>query len=396
MRILTQFAAVTAMTLRSVPQRWVSSGVLVIGVAGVVGVLVSLMALATGLASTLSDTGDPSRAIVLRKAANTEGFSNIDPAWLAAINDAPGLLRTADGKPAVSAERVVGMTLRTRTGGTEAGITVRGTDAAALFVHPEWHIVEGRMFRPGLREIVVGTAAAAEFSGVDIGSRVWLGASDWTVVGRFSSNGDSHESEALSDARTLMSALGWTTYSSVTVRLESPAAFDRFSHALLTNPSLQVDVLREQDYYRQQSQSTATLLYLIASVVGTIMAIGATLTAVNTLYSAVAARTAEIATLRAIGFGAGGVVAGVLAEALLLSVVGSLLGAALAWVLFNGYSASTSGGAVDSQVIFHLTVRPGLVVMAITWAVAIGLIGGLLPAIRAARLPVAVALRRVR
>jgi putative ABC transport system permease protein len=396
MGTLTQFAAVTSLNLRSLPQRWVASGVLVIGVAGVVGVLVSLMALATGLASTLSDTGDPSRAIVLRKAANTEGFSNIDPAWLAAIDDAPGVLRTADGKPAVSAERVVGATLRTRSRETEAGITVRGTDAAASLVHPEWHIVAGRMFRPGLREIVVGTAAAAEFSGVDIGRRVWLGDNDWTVVGRFSSNGDSHESDALTDARTLMSALGWTTYSAVTVRLESPAAFDRFSHALLANPSLEVDVQREQDYYRQQSQSTAALLYLIGNVVGTIMAIGATLTAMNTLYSAVAARTAEIAILRAIGFGAGGVVAAVLTEALLLSIIGALLGAALAWLLFNGYSASTSGGPIDSQVVFHLTVKPSLFVTAIAWAVVIGLIGGLLPAIRAARLSVTTALRRAR
>ena len=388
-----QILAMTVMNLRSIPQRLAASTVIVLGVAGVVGVLVSVMAMATGLNRTLSDTGDPARAIVLRKSANTEGFSNVDVGWVGPIADAPGVVRDASGKAAVSPERIVGANLHKRADGGEAGITLRGTSQTAFLVHPEWRIVDGRMFQPGLREIVVGVAAASEFSGLDIGQDVQFGDSVWKVVGHFTSRGDSHESDALADVSTLMSAFGWGAYSSVTVRLESAAAFQRFKDTLTANPSLEVDVIREQEYYRQQSQGIAALLYLVANVVGAIMAVGAIFTALNTMYSAVAARTHEIATLRAIGFGSAGVVVSVLTEALLLSLLGAVIGAAIAWLLFNGNSVSTNGGAIDSQVTFKLLVQPSLVAIGIAWACAVGLVGGLLPALRAARLPVASALR---
>ena len=388
-----QIAAITVMNLRSLPQRLAASSVVVIGVAGVVGVLISVMAMGSGLTKTFVDTGDPTRALILKKAANVEGFSNVETAWVGTIADAPGVLRGKDGKPAVAAERIVGANLHKRSDGMEAGITLRGTSEATLLVHPEWRLVDGRMFKPGLRELVVGRAAAAEFSGLELGQRVEFGDSDWTVVGHFSSNGDSHESDALTDALTLMSAFHWPAYSSVTVRLDSPQSFDRFKSALLSNSSLEVDVMREQDYYRQQSQGIAGLLYIVSTVVASIMAIGALFTALNTMYSAVAARTVEIATLRAIGFGAWGVVVSVLVEALLLSILGALIGAAVAWLLFNGNSISTIGGAIDSQVTFRLVIQPSLVALGIVWACAIGLLGGLFPAIRAARLPIAVALR---
>lgn len=390
-----QIVGVTAMNLRSVPQRLAASIVIVIGVAGVVGVLVSMLAMATGLSQVMADTGDPARALVLRKAANTEDFSNVDIGWVGAIADAPGVLRNTQGERAVCPERVVGASLPRRSDAGLEGITLRGTCAAAFQVHPQWRIVAGRMFRPGLHEIVVGSAAASEFAGLDIGDHVQFGETDWTVVGRFTSRGDSHESEVLTDARTLMSAFDWGAYSSVTVRLVSPAAFDRFRNALRANSSLDVDVIRETDYYRQQSRGIAALLYLVSTVVGAIMAIGAVFTALNTMYSAVAARAAEIATLRAIGFGGGGVVASVLAEALLLSIAGALIGAGVAWLLFNGDSLSTSGGGFGSQVSFPLLVRPSLVGIGVGWACAIGILGGLFPALRAARLPVAVALRPV-
>jgi putative ABC transport system permease protein len=388
-----QIVAVTFMNLRSLPQRLTASGVAVIGVAGVVGVLVSVLAMATGLTQTFLDSGDPARALVLHKSANTEDFSNIEVGWVGAIEDAPGVARGANGKAAVTPERVVGASLHRRSEGSAAEITLRGTSAAGFIVHPEWHLVAGRTFRPGLREIVVGAGAAAEFQGLELGDRVQLADGDWTVVGRFTSNGDSHESEALTDVRTLMSAFGWSDYSSVTVRLESPAAFKRFKSALLANPSLEVDVIREQDYYREQSRGIAALLYLVSTIVGAIMAIGAVFTALNTMYSAVATRTTEIATLRALGFGAGGVVISVLTEAILLSLVGALLGAMVAWLLFNGDSLSTIGGQFGSQVRFKLLIQPRLIAVGVVWACAIGLIGGMLPAIRAARLPVAVALR---
>ncbi len=387
-----QIAAVTAMSLKSLPQRLAPSLVVVIGVAGVVGVLVSVLGMATGLSRTLANTGDPSRAIVLHKAATSEGLSNVDFDWLGPIQDAPGVLRGPHGEPAVSPEYIIGLNLPQRSGG-EASVTVRGTGAVAFLVHPEWRIVAGRMFRPGLREIVVGSAAAAQFSGLDIGRHVDLGGKDWTVVGRFTSGGDSHDSEILADVHTLISAFNWGAYSSATVRLDSPASFDRFRRALLANPSLEIDVDREQDYYQGQSKQLAGLLYVVSTVVGAIMAIGAVFTALNTLYSAVAARTGEIATLRAIGFGPAGVVVSVLAEAMLLSVLGALIGAGVAWLLFNGNALSTGSGEFDSQIMFKLLVGPSLVGVGVAWACGIGLLGGLLPAIRAARLPIAVALR---
>jgi putative ABC transport system permease protein len=391
--MLKQIAAVTAMNLKSLPQRLAASLVVVIGVAGVVGVLVAVLGMATGLSRTFADTGDPSRAIVLHKAADSEGLSNVEFDWLGPIEDAPGVLRGPHGELAASPEYIVGLNLPKLSGDGEASVTVRGTSAAAFLVHPEWRIVAGRMFRPGLREIVVGSSAAGEFSGLDIGRHVELGSNDWTVVGRFTSGGDSHDSEILADVRTLISAFNWGAYSSVTVRLDSPASFDRFRAALLANPSLEIDVDREQEYYQGQAKQISGLLYIVSTVVAAIMAIGAVFTALNTLYSAVAARTTEIATLRAIGFGAAGVVVSVLAEALLLSVLGALLGAGVAWLLFNGNPLSTGGGEFDSQVMFKLLVGPSLVGAGIGWACAIGLLGGLLPAIRAARLPVAVALR---
>lgn len=388
-----QIAAVTAMNLRSLPGRLVPSLVVVIGIAGVVGVLVSVLGMATGLAHAFASTGDPSRAIVLHKASTSEGLSNIDIGWVGPIEDAPGLLRGPSSEPAASPEYVVGVNLARRSDAVEAGVTVRGVSAAAFLVHPEWRVVAGRMFKAGLHEVVAGGAASAEFSGLDIGSQVELGGSLWTVVGRFTSGGDSHDSEILADARTLMSAFNWPAYSSDTVRLDSPASFDRFRSALLANSSLEVDVLHEQDYYSGQAKQLTSLLYLLSTVVGAIMAVGAILTALNTLYSAVASRTAEIATLRAIGFGPSGVVVSVLAEALLLSLLGAILGAAVAWLLFNGNSLSTNGGQFGSDVSFRLLVGPSLFAVGIAWACAIGFVGGLFPAIRAARLPIAVALR---
>ena len=388
-----QIVAVTALNLRSLPARLATSLVVVIGIAGVVGVLVAVLGMATGLSQAFGNAGDPARAIVLHKAATSEGFSNIDFGWVGPIEDGPGVLRGASGEIAASPEYVVAVTLPKRTDGVEAGVTMRGVGAAAMLVHPEWRIVAGRMFRPGLREVIVGAAAAAEFSGLDVGRQVELGGNVWSVVGRFTSGGDSHDSEILADARTLMSAFNWGAYSSVTVRLDSPASIDRYRRALLGNPALEVDVDREQDYYSGQAKQVTSLLYLLSTVVAAIMAIGAIFTALNTLYSAVAARTAEIATLRAIGFGSSGVVVSVLVEAWLLSMLGAVLGAGAAWLLFNGNALSTGGGEFNSEVSFRLLIGPSLFAVGILWACAIGFLGGLLPAIRAARVPVAVALR---
>jgi len=350
--------------------------------------------MASGLTRTFVKTGDLDRALVLHKAANTESFSNIDLDWSVAIAQPRQVLRGADGTAAVCPERIVGASLF-RRGGGEAGVTLRGTCPAMYLVHPEWRLVAGRQFRPGLHELIVGVGAFRQFAAVNLGDHVKLGTSEWTVVGRFTSGGDLHESEVLTDATTLMSAYGWADYSSVTVRLISDSALGEFRKALLSNPSLQVEVIGERDYYQRQSQGIASLLYLVSTVVGAIMAIGAVLTATNILYSSVAVRKGEIATLRAIGFGASGVVISILVESLLLAVVGALLGATVAWLAFSGNVLSTSAGAFNAQVMFTMAVRPGLIGLGVLWGVTIGLLGGLLPAVRAARMPVAVALRPV-
>lgn len=392
--MLNQLIAVTGMNLRSVPHRLAPSIVLVIGVAGVVGVLVSVLAMASGLGRTLASTGAADRAVVMHKSAETEGFSNIDISWVGTVANAPGVMHGPDGTAAVCPEYVAAAGLPRRSNGSRASVLLRGTCAATFLVHPHWKLVAGRWFKPGLREIVVGTGAATEFSHLGVGQRVKIGDSLWTVVGHMKSRGDAHESEILTDARTLMSAFHWGSYSSVTVRLTSPTAFDRFRAALLANPTLQVHVMRERDYYRGQSKSVAGLLTFVSTVVGAIMAVGAAFTALNTMYSAVAGRTTEIATLRALGFKPPAVVASVVVEAMLLALLGALIGAAVAWLLFNGVSLNTEGAdAFGSQVAFKLLVSPRIVVVGIIWACAIGLIGGLLPALRAARLPVASALR---
>jgi putative ABC transport system permease protein len=388
----TRMIAVVLMNLRSIPQRLAASAVVVIGVAGFTGVFVAVLAMATGLTKTFVETGDPARAIILARSAQTEDLSNLPRQSLADISNAPGI-RQIDGKPAAVGEHLIAASLPRRDTAMPAEVAVRGPTETGFVVHPEWRIVAGRMFRPGLKEIVAGVGAAAEFQGLAVGDDVVLGGTRWKVVGHFASNGDSHESEMLADEPTLTSELSWPAYSSITVRLDSPASFGQFSRALGANASLEINVLREPDYYRQQSGGIGALLYVVSTIVGAIMAAGVVFTAINTMSSAVAARTTEIAVLRALGFGAGTVAISVLVEAVLLSLVGALVGAALTWLLFNGNSLSTVGGPLGSQVRFNLLIEPRVLMTGIACACLIGLLGGLIPAIRAARLPVATALR---
>lgn len=387
----SQIVVVTAMNLRNIPQRLGSSCVVVVGIAGVVGVLVSVLGIATSLTDTLLATGRDDRVIVLRGGADTEVSSALSVDAALTVVDAPGIARTADGEVAATIEVVTGVNLE-KIDGALASMTLRGTGAAVLDVRPEIELVDGRMFERGLRELIVGTSAQAEFARVGIGDIVSMRGSDWTIVGVFTS-GDVIESGMLTDAETLLSAYQGAARSSVTVVLESEDAFERFRDALTTNPALTVDVLRETDYYRRQAEFIDDVIGVVTNFVAGIMAVGALFAALNTMYQAVSSRGVEIATLRAIGFGPGGIVASVLCEALLLSIVGALLGAAVAWALFNGNTINM--GSVNTSIVFRLEVGPRLVAQGIVWACAVGLLGGLLPAVRAARLPVATALRGV-
>ncbi len=392
MSAFRQIVSVTAMNLRSVPQRVGSSSVIVVGIAGVVGVILSVFGLTRSLQDAVLATGSPDRAIVLRAGATGELSSTLLVDAVATIKDAPGIARVA-GKPAATADFVAAVNLLRKEDGRRAGMVVRGVDAAMTAVRPELKIVAGRPFTPGLRELLVGRSALQEFRGVAIGDEVALREGRWRIVGVFESGGDANESSLIADAATLLSAYQRTAVNSVTVRLESEAAFDTFKAALTTNPTLSVSVERETDFYRRQSEEANQIFGLVGIAVGVFMGLGAIFAALNTMYSAVSARTREIATLRAIGFGAGGVVVSVLVEALLLSLIGAAIGAAISWLMFNGNSV-TLGDSVSS-IVFKMQVGPALLGTGVLLACAVGFIGGLLPALRAARVPVATALRAV-
>jgi putative ABC transport system permease protein len=392
MSALRQIGAVTAMSLRSLPQRLGTSSVIVIGIAGVVAVVVSVLAMATGFQHTVANTGQADRALVLRGGSDSELASSVSRENVLTIMDAPGVRRNADGKPVASAEVVVIVDLPRKSNDSGANVTIRGVGPLAFELRPEIRLIEGRMFRSGLRELIVGRGAQQQFKGLAVGEHIALRGSDWTIVGTFASGGDSHESELMADGETVLSAYRRNLYQSVLVQLESPAALPAFKQALTRDPQLSVDVSSERQYYAQQSERMSKVLSFVAYVVGGIMAIGALFGALNTMYSAVSTRSQEIATLRAIGFGSSPVVISVMIEALLLALIGAAIGAALAWLFFNGNAVSTLGGNF-TQVVFRLTVTPDLIALGIIWACFIGIIGGLFPAIRAARLPVATALR---
>jgi putative ABC transport system permease protein len=395
MRMLQQVAAVVAMNLRSVPQRFATSLVIVIGIAGVVAVLISVLSLSRGLQHTLASTGRDDRAIIMHKQSIDEVGSSLPRDAVLTILDAPGIARGSNGKPLASAEMLATVNLPRIDNGQLGTLTLRGVSPQVLELRPELHL-QGRLFRPGLREVIVGRSAQDRFRGLEVDRRVKFGENQWTIVGVFDSGGGAHDSELLGDADTVLSAYQRTTFNSVTAQLAGPGALEQLSAKLDKDPTLSVNVRRESQYYEQQSQAFSRLLALIANVVGIIMAIGAVFAALNTMYSAVASRTVEIATLRAIGFGATPVLISVITEALLLALIGATIGALIAWLLFNGNTVSTlAGGTGLQQVVFHLHIGRALVTLGIIWACVVGLIGGLLPAIRAARLPVATALRAV-
>jgi putative ABC transport system permease protein len=396
MNLFRQIGAVTMMNFKSLPHRVGTSIVIVIGIAGVVAVLVSVLAMSTGMLETMEHSGRDDRAIVLRNGSASETGSAMSRDAARLVQDAAGVKRDSEGKPIASAEALRLMNLFRKEDGAEVNVAVRGTGPQLAKLRPEVKIIQGRMFQPAVTEMIVGKAANAEFKDLNIGDKVRTRGATWTIVGVFTSGGDSHESGLMADAETLIAADQRGGFQSVTVLLESPAAFQKFKDALTANPALAVDVSREREYYRRQSETIGKVIYVIAYVVGGIMAIGAIFSALNTMYSAVSARLREIATLRAIGFGATAMVMSVLAEALPLAFIGGAIGAAIAWLFFNGHQVSTSGGgAAAGHLIFELSVSPALIATGIIWACTIGLIGGLFPAVRAARLPVATALRAI-
>ena len=394
MNALRQIAAVSLMNLRSLPHRIGASSVVVIGIAGVVAVLVSVLAMSTGLVKTLQSTGPENRVIVVSTGSNSELLSGLTAEEILAVGDSAGIAKSADGRKLASPESLMTINLVKRDG-DEASAPLRGISPEGFAVHPEIKISAGRSFRPGVAELIVGKSAERLYKGATVGSLIKLRGTAWTVVGTFDGGGGPHDSELIGDLRTLNSAYqrGNTSQSVLAIVEPGSAGFDAFKDSITTNPQLQVDVSREKDFGMQESDLITRILFVVAYVVGGIMAVGAIFGALNTMYSTVSSRTREIATLRAIGFGAMSVVVSVFVEALVLALAGGICGGLLAWWLFNGHSVDTAGGATGGQLVFDLVVTPGLMALGVGWACLIGVVGGLFPAVRAARLPVATSLR---
>jgi putative ABC transport system permease protein len=388
MDTLRQTFFVTLMNLKGLPARFWSSLVIVVGMACVIGVLLSMLSLVAGTFQGLMAAGDRGRAIVLSQDAGNgyEYSSHIPRAWVNIIKNAPGIARDRDGSPMVDAQTFSGFPGTRKSNGLDVNVLLRGIGPKGFAMLPDVMIVSGRRFRPGTRELIVGITAAQQFADMDVGDKIILPDGEWRVVGIFTAGGSVLESEVMGGSETEMAALRRSSYSSVIARLATPQSLDVFKKAILSNPALAVTVERDSDFVRRVTQAFA-FLAVIAYIVAGIMAVGAVFGALNTMYAAVSARTREIATLRALGFGVTPVVVSVIAEALFLAISGALIGAAIAWALFDG-----KPHFINSSV-YDLAVTPGLVFLGLTWAAVIAFLGSAFPAIHAARLQIIDALR---
>jgi len=389
--------SVTAVGLATLPQRLGSAAVIVVGIAGVVGVLVALLAMGEGYRQALTGSGDEGTAIILRGGSSNEVSSVLSRDNLVQIDQAPGIAHNAKGEPITSDELVVAAFVPLHGGAKDelGSVQVRGVGEQGFAVRPHLKLVAGRRFAPGLRELMVGAGAQRQFDGLELGKTVRLGSQDWTVVGVFST-GDAFDSELWADANSVADAYRrGSSRTTVLARLDGPQGLATLKKAVADNPQLAVDASTTLEFYASQSEGIVKALRVIGMVVGGIMGVGALFGALNTMFAAVAARAREIATLRAIGFAGTPVVVAVMLETLLLALLGGVLGGLIAWALFDGFSASTMAAGSVGKLSFSLRVTPQLLWEGIKWALAIGLIGGLYPALRAARLPVTTALREM-
>jgi putative ABC transport system permease protein len=386
----------TSYNVRSAIARWPTAIVAVLGVAGTVGVFLSMLAMARGFQATLISSGSPQNAIVLRAGADSEMSSGIDLDQARIISDAAQVARGTGGSPEASAEVVVIAAFPLSKTGTDANVQVRGLSPRALDVRPSIKLVEGRFFEPGLAELVVGSNARTTYSGFALGSDVDFGGQSWKVVGVMDAGGSAFDSELWADNTVLAQTYQRPVniFQSITVRLRSADDFQAFKDELTSDPRLTVQVKRESDYYAEQSQMVTALISAFGFLVAFVMAIGAVFGALNTMYSAVAARAREIATMRALGFGAGSVVLSFLFESILIALSGGIIGC-LAVLPLNGYTAGTMNWQTFSHLAFAFRVTPDLMVVGMVFALVMGVVGGVLPAVRAARLPVATALREL-
>ena len=382
-----QVFEITAMNLRNLPSRLGSSSVIVVGIAGVVGVLVALLAMAGGFVAALERGGAPDRAIALRGGSGGEMTSTLMPEALNIISAMEEVARS-------SAELYIVVDVPKRSNSQPANLVVRGVEGEAFAIRPEVRIVAGRPFNPGTRELIAGRGAVAEFLGIDLGATVRLRDGEWTITGLFEANGSAYETEMWADLPVAQSAFRrGGSAQSVRIQVRSPDDIGTLAERVQTDPRLDMEVIGEEKYFQSQSNAMRGLITGFGYTVAIIMAVGAVFAALNAMYTAVSVRTVEIGTLRALGFGGGPIVVSVMIEALGLGVLGGLLGGAVAYFGFNGFTVSTLNQGSFSQVAFDFAVTPQLLLSGLTWAVALGLVGGLFPAVRAARLPITSALR---
>jgi putative ABC transport system permease protein len=392
---LSQIVSVTSFGLRTIPQRKGASLTAVFGIAGVVVVFVGVLSIAAGFRSAMTSTGRHDIAIVLREGAANEMSSNLGRDEGRIIKDAPGVQRD-QGNPAASLELFAIINLPKRTTGTDANVPFRGIEAAGPSIRDHFKIIQGKMFERGRNEVIAGVNAAREFAGLEVGQTIRLGKTEWHVVGIFSDGGGVGDSEMWTDITVLQSAYQrGDSFQSAVVKLVAPEKFQEFKDFLTSNPQVKVKVERQDDFYSEQSSITTQFITVLGSTIALMMALGALLGALNTMYNAVASRGREIATLRALGFGAAPVVCSVLAESLALALVGGTVGGLAAYLAFDGYAAATMNFQTWSQIAFAFAVTPQLLASGIVIAAIVGFFGGLFPAIRAARLPVATALREL-
>src|SRR5215467_8736642 len=380
---------------RSIRARWTSTIVAILGIAGTVGVFVAMLSLARGFRATLVASGSPDNALVMRAGSSSEMMGGITLDSIKVIQDAPGVARGSNG-PLITQDVVGVMPIPLISTGTDANVQIRGVSPNVLEIRKFVKMAQGRMFNPGMSEIVVGKNASKTYSGLTVGNKIDMAGGHWEVVGVFDANGSAFDSEIWTDSRVLNDILKRPSniFQSATVHLESPSSFQALKDSLTSDPRLNVDVTREIDYYAKQSTTMTTLITVLGGLVAAIMAIGAVFGALNTMYSAVAERGREIATMRALGFNAYSVVFSFLVEALLISFIGGVIGCLVVLPL-NGLTTSTMNFQTFSNLAFAFKITPELLVKGVIFALVMGVVGGLLPAVRAASLPVATALREL-
>lgn len=395
MNSIAQLVKVLIMNFRSIPQRWTSSLVAVVGIAGVVAVFVTVLSIANGLKDTVTKGGSDDVAIILRAAAGSELNSSLMQNEVNDIQQLAGIAKDKNNESLLSAELFVIVDMKKKTTGLDANMPLRGVSEKAFLMRPNFKIHDGRMFTAGLNEIIVGKSIMGNYQGLELGNQIKWGKNIWTLVGVFTDNGSMAESEIWTDVRVLQSAYNRNAFTSARVKLESAAAIDQLKNAVKDDPKFTLSIKSEREFLSEQTEIMNVVINTIGFLLAILMGIAASFGAINTMYTAVSTRTREIATLRALGFRRFSIVVSVLAESLLLGLAGGLLGGILAYVFFNGFKVSTLSWSSFTQVAFTFQVSLDLLVSGIVVALIIGLVGGLLPSIRAARLPISQALREL-